>query len=106
MSHMSGFQIPMANEEMDDYAFTNDLLLQRASNQGHSAYNVPAVGSRFQKVPLSEEEAKATMQSILDIFELDEELPDGPGGNEQDEDDSEPTIDPEDQSRRTERLRS
>jgi hypothetical protein len=106
MSHMSGFQIPMADEEMDGYAFTNDLLFQGASSQSHSAYNVSAVSSRIQKVPLSEEEAKATMQSILDIFELDEELSDGPGGNEQDEYDSEPTIDPEDQSRRTERLRS
>ena len=106
MSHMSGFQIPVADEEMDGYSFTDDILLHGALDQGHSVYNVPAVGSRFQMVPLSEGEAKATMQSILDIFELGEELPDGPGGNEHDEDDSEPAIDLEDQSRRTERLRS
>jgi len=106
MSQMSGFQVPIADEEMDGYAVSNNFLLQGASSQGHPPYNNPSVGSRFQKVPLSGEEAKAAMQSILDIFELDEGLPDGSGGNEQDEDDLEPTIDPEDQSRRTERLRS
>lgn len=105
MSHMSGFQIPMVDEEMDGYSSPNDILLQGASSQGHSVYNIPAVGSRFQNAPLSEGEAKAAMQSILDIFELDEELPDRARGSEQDEDDSEPVPDPEDQSRRIDRLR-
>jgi hypothetical protein len=103
---MSGFPMPMADQDIDNYSLTNNTFFQAASSRGYSAYNVPAVGSRSRNIPVSEAEAKAAMQSILDIFDLDEELPGQPRENEQDDDDTELPIDLEDQNRRTERLRS
>jgi hypothetical protein len=107
MAYPSEPQDPMADEYMEDFNLTNEMLSPGFSTiitQGRTAFDTQhSIPSLSTGIP--QEEQKADMQSILDLFHLDEELPDESGGNELDEDDGPPEVDLEDQRQRTERLK-
>jgi hypothetical protein len=100
MAYTSEPQDPMADEYMGDFSLTNEMLSPGFSTAFDTQNPIPTLSTGVPK-----EEQKADMQSILDIFQLDEELPDESGGNELVEDDGTPEVDLQDQRQRTERLR-
>ncbi len=108
MAYASGPQDPMGDEYMEDFGLTNEMLTPGFSNiisQGGTSFgDADSIASSNTIIP--NEEQKADMQSILDIFQLDEELPDQSDGNDLDEDDEAQDADLEDQRQRKERLRS
>jgi len=91
---------------MENYGFTNEMLspgFSSITSHGGTIFDDPtSVATLSTTVP--KEEQKANMQSILDIFQLDEELYQS-GENELDEDDGGEEVDLEDQRQRTERLK-
>jgi hypothetical protein len=107
MAYTSEPQDPMGDEYMEDFSLTNEMLSPGFStivSHGGTSFGDPnSIAISSTTVP--NEEQKADMQSVLDIFQLDEELPDQSDENEQDEDDGAQEVDLEDQRQRTERLR-
>jgi hypothetical protein len=107
MAYTSEPQDPMGDEYMEDFGLTNEMLspgISTITSHGGTSFGEPAsIATLNTTVP--KEEQKADMQSILDIFQLDDELPDQSDENELDEDDGPEEVDLEDQRQRTERLR-
>jgi hypothetical protein len=97
----------MGDEYMEDFGLTNEMLSPGYStiiSHGGTSFGDPiSIATSSTTVP--KEEQKAAMQSILDIFQLDEELLDQSDANELDEDDEGQEINLEDQMQRIERLR-
>jgi hypothetical protein len=107
MAYTSEPQDPMADEYMEDFSLTNEMLspgFSTITTQGGTSFDARNLTPTLS-TGVPNEEQKAAMQSILDIFQLDEELPDEPDGSELDENDEPPEVDFEDQRQRTERLR-
>lgn len=104
MSQASDLQSPMTDEYMEGYSLPDESWNSGLSAD-HSGAFISSSHPTYRNVSLSLDEQKAAMQSILDIFELDEELPDQNGGSDSDGIDADQTVDLEDQHRRTERLR-
>lgn len=109
MAYTSEPQDPMGDEYMEDFSLTNEMLSPGFSNiishGGTSFGNANSIATSNTIVP--KEEQKTDMQSILDIFQLDEELPDESDSNDLDEDEDEEVleVDLEDQRQRTGLLR-
>jgi hypothetical protein len=107
MAYTSEPQDPMGDAYMEDFSFTNEMLspgFSTITSRGGTSFSDPtSIATLGTTVP--DEEQKADMQSILDIFQLDEEPPDQSDENELDEDDIVQELDLEDQRQRTERLR-
>jgi hypothetical protein len=107
MAYTSEPQDPMGDEYMEDFGTTNEMLSPGfstiISHDGTSFGDPTSIAALSGTVPT--EEQMADMQSILDIFHLDEELPDRSGENELEDDDGSEEVDLEDQRQRTERLR-
>jgi hypothetical protein len=97
----------MGDEYMEDSGLTDEMLSPSyptiISHGGTSFGDLTSIATLSNTV--TKEEQMADMQSILEIFHLDEELLDQSGENELDEDDGEEEVDLDDQRQRTERLR-
>jgi hypothetical protein len=107
MAYTSEPQDPMGDEYMEGFNLTNEMLSPGfstiISHGGTSFGDANSIATSTTTVP--NEEQKADMQSILDIFQLDEELPDESDENDLDEDDEAQEVDLEDQRQRIERLK-
>ena len=107
MAYTSEPQDSMGDEYMEDFGLTNNMLSPDFStilSHGGTSFDDPTlIATLSSTVP--KEEQKADIQSILDIFQLDEKLPDQSDENELDEDDGAQEVDLEDQRQRTERIR-
>lgn len=97
----------MADEYMEGFSLTNEILNPGVSTtitQGGTSFDaqnsIPTLSTG-----ISNEQQKADMQSILDLFHLNEELPDESDRNDLEDDDLAPEVDLEDQRQRTEHLR-
>jgi len=97
----------MGDDYMEDFGLTNEMLSPGFStiiSHGGTSFGDPtSIAALSRTVP--KEEQIADMQSILDVFHLDEELADQSGENELEDDDGSEEVDLEDQRQRTERLR-
>jgi hypothetical protein len=107
MAYMSGPQDPMGDEIMEDFSLTNEMLspgfstiISHGGTSFGEANSILAVNTT-----VLDEEQKVDVQSILNIFQLEEGLPDESTENDIDEDDETQEVDLEDQRQRTERLR-
>ena len=108
MAYTSEPQDPMGDEYMEEFGLTNEMLSPQASQQSsltaeHLSVTRPQLPHRV--LPFRRRNRRLTCNPSLDIFQLDEELPDESDGNELDEDDGAEEVDLEDQRQRTERLR-
>jgi hypothetical protein len=92
---------------MEDFSLTNEMLspgfstiISHGGTSFGEANSILAVNTT-----VLDEEQKVDVQSILNIFQLEEGLPDESTENDIDEDDETQEVDLEDQRQRTERLR-
>lgn len=104
MAYTSATQGPMPDEYMS--GMDTNSFFSETQNPGLSS-TISQSGTEFDissDAMQTRKDQKVEMQSILDIFQLDEDLPDGKGGSEL-EANGDQSVDREDEKRRTERLR-
>jgi hypothetical protein len=104
MAFVSGLEKPLPDAYMDGYDCTEDMLgLSSTPSKAEVGTTLDCASPGFEDCHVSEAYPEEAMQSILDIFQLEEDTSRQSDGDEMGEGDA--VVDMGDRNRRTERLK-
>jgi hypothetical protein len=103
MAYTSGSENPMPDVYTDGYSLTNEIL--STSLETSKASHGPNFSFTGPHVAVSNADVEVDMESILSIFQLEEDTAEYNGGDEMTKNDIDHVVDINDQNRRTERLK-